>query len=147
MTVKAILRDKGDDIIAAAPGDTICDVAKVLGEKRIGALLVLDRERGGDPIAGIVSERDIVRAIAQEGAGVLDKPVTHIMTRHVKRCSPADTVERVMEMMTEGRFRHLPVVEDGRLCGFISIGDVVRRRIGEVEAEARDVREYVRMGM
>ena len=139
MTVKAILAGKGDEVISVGPDDSVGSVAKLLADRRIGAVLAMD----GGKIAGIVSERDIVRSLAAEGPDVLGKPARHIMTRNVKRCAPGDTVEHVMEMMTEGRFRHLPVCEGNDLVGFISIGDVVRRRIGEVEREAESVREYV----
>ena len=144
MTVSAILREKGSDVITVATGESIAGVARMLAKKRIGAVLV--KADDAKPYAGILSERDIVRGIAEEGPEVLDKPVTHLMTRAVKACAPEDTISRVMEMMTEGRFRHMPVVEGGALKGFVSIGDVVRRRIGEVEHEADAIREYVNAG-
>ena len=142
MTVSAILKEKGGDVIAIGSGETISAAAAMLAERRIGAVLVRE---GEGPIDGILSERDIVRALAEEGPAVLDKPVRHIMTRNVKRCAPGDTVEHVMGLMTEGRFRHLPVCDGDALVGFISIGDVVRRRIGEVEKESREMRDYVRL--
>ena len=144
MTVSAILREKAGDVFTVTAGDTIAEVAATLAAKRIGAVLV--KADDGKPYAGIVSERDIVRGIAGEGAGVLDKPVTHLMTRSVKACAPGDTIATVMAAMTDGRFRHMPVIEKGELIGFISIGDVVRRRIGEVEHEADAIREYVNAG-
>ena len=143
MTVAAILREKGGEIIDVAPDETVADAARLLGEKRIGAVLV---RRGGE-IAGILSERDIVRAAGAEGAEVFERPVSALMTRDVVRCSPSDTVERVMRVMTEGRFRHLPVVDGGRLVGVVSIGDVVRRRIEDAEREAESMREYVTAGV
>ena len=143
MTVNAILKDKGREVHSLAPTDRVRDAVATLSEKRIGALLVMHEQ---DRIAGILSERDIVRELAKRGSDVLDESVAAIMTSKVRSCSPSDTIARVMEMMTEGRFRHLPVLEDGTLVGFISIGDVVRRRIGEVEQEAADIRDYVAAG-
>ena len=143
MTVSAVLKDKGGAIVSVSPGQTIGEAAKLLAEKRIGAVLALGE---GGALEGILSERDIVRALAEEGPGVLDKPVRHIMTRHVKRCAASDTMERVMALMTEGRFRHMPVMDGDALIGVISIGDVVRRRLGEMEREAKDMRDYVRAG-
>ena len=142
MTVSAILKEKGDEIFSLSPGQSLSEAAEMLAEKRVGALLVLD----GDRMAGILSERDIVRALAAKGASVLESPVADTMTRKVRHCEPSDTVSRVMEIMTEGRFRHLPVMEGGDLVGFISIGDVVKRRIGEVQQEAESIREYVAAG-
>ena len=144
MTVSAILREKGSDVVAVSSGETVAEVAAMLAKKKIGAVLV--RADDGKPFAGIISERDIVRGIAAEGPEVLDKPVTHLMTRSVKTCAPGDTIAQVMEAMTNGRFRHMPVCENGSLVGFVSIGDVVRRRIGEVEHEAEAIREYVTAG-
>ena len=142
MTVSAILKEKGDEIFSLSPGQSLSEAAEMLAEKRVGALLVLD----GGRMAGILSERDIVRALAAKGASVLESPVADTMTRKVRHCEPSDTVSRVMEIMTEGRFRHLPVMEGGDLVGFISIGDVVKRRIGEVQQEAESIREYVAAG-
>ena len=139
MTVAAILRDKGGEIIEVRPEDSVADAARLLGEKRIGAVLV----RRDGRIEGILSERDIVRAAGADGAGVFERPVSSLMTKDVVRCSPSDSVERVMQLMTDGRFRHLPVMDGDRLVGVVSIGDVVRRRITEVEREADSVREYV----
>ena len=143
MTVAAILRDKGGEVITVEPDRTVADAARLLGERRIGAVLV---RRGEGGIEGILSERDIVRAAGAEGASVFERPASDLMTRDVVRCTSRDTVERVMRVMTDGRFRHLPVVDDGRLVGVVSIGDVVRRRIEEVEREARDIRDYVAAG-
>ena len=143
MTVKAILSEKGSDIFTLSPEQTISEAAETLTRRRIGALLVLN-SRGG--MEGILSERDIVRSVANEGASILEKPVSQIMTRKVRHCTPSDTISRVMQLMTEGRFRHLPVLDGDKLVGFISIGDVVRRRISEVEREAESIKEYVAAG-
>lgn len=140
MHVSAILKNKGATIITTRPGESVAAVAHVLHTNRIGAILVLD-DAGG--IAGILSERDIVRGLALHGAAILDRPVSTLMTVKVVSCSPADTVATVMSRMTEGRFRHMPVLEDGRLVGVISIGDVVKFRLAEYTHEVESLRDYV----
>lgn len=142
MTVAAILRDKGSDIISASPDASLLDVSNILGEKRIGAVMVLDES--GD-VAGIISERDVVRAISREGANALGQPVSVFMTREVVSCTGEDTIQVVMEKMTAGRFRHVPVIERGKLVGLISIGDVVKERIAQAEADAEQMRSYISM--
>jgi CBS domain-containing protein len=113
---------------------------KVLGERKIGAVLVMSKGR----IEGILSERDIVRVLAERGASVLDEPVSAVMTRKVVSCRQNDTVAAIMEMMTTGKFRHLPVVEEGRVVGLISIGDIVKWRVHEYETEQEALREYIK---
>lgn len=140
MTVAQILNAKGRAVVTAAPGDIVLAVAKVLSEKKIGAVVVVDAQ---GRIGGIVSERDIVRAIASGGAGALDKSVKEIMTSTVKTCAPRDTEAELMSLMTELRVRHLPVVEGGKLGGMISIGDVVKYRIEAIEREAEDMKSYI----
>lgn len=140
MTVKAILDSKGRDVATIAPDKTLAEAVGLLAERGIGALVVTSE---GGRIAGIVSERDIVRVIGRDGAAALEKPVSAVMTAQVKRCAEHHTVNEVMQLMTQGRFRHLPVEEDGRLAGIISIGDVVKRRIEEVEREAEEIRSYI----
>jgi CBS domain-containing protein len=140
MTVKAILQEKGREVITLGPDATIGAAAKVLAENRIGALVVT---KGGGRIAGILSERDVVRAVAAEGAAALDRPLSSAMTARVMTCGEHHTVHDVMEIMTRGRFRHLPVEEAGKLAGIVSIGDVVKRRIQEVEREAEDIKAYI----
>lgn len=140
MTVKAILDEKGRAVLTITPEATLGDAARLLSEKGIGALVVTS---GGDRIAGILSERDIVRAIGLKGGDALDMPVSSAMTAKVKVCSEQSTVNEVMETMTRGRFRHLPVETDGKLAGIISIGDVVKRRIEAVEREAEEIRSYI----
>jgi CBS domain-containing protein len=142
MTVAAILSGKGRDVAIVSVETSIEEAVQILAERRIGALVVADSAR---QILGIVSERDIVRALARSGAGGLEGTVATIMTSKVVTCSEIDTINHVMERMTEGRFRHLPVVEDGRLAGIISIGDVVKARIQQVEREADEMRAYIAM--
>ncbi len=141
MTVAAILGHKGRDVETTAPGVTLVEAATKLAKRKIGALVVVEETDG---IAGILSERDIVRAIAASGAGALGQTVDTVMTRKVVTCSDAETINEVMTRMTKGKFRHLPVADDdGRLAGIISIGDVVKARIEQVEREAEELRSYI----
>ncbi|MCJ2011321.1 CBS domain-containing protein [Methylobacterium sp. J-076] len=140
MTVARILADKGTAVATVSPDKTLGDVIHSLAEKRIGALVVAHAD---GTVAGIVSERDIMRALARLGASALDAPVGDHMTAHVTTCNRSATTEDVMELMTNGRFRHIPVCEGGRLVGIVSIGDVVARRIATVEAEHQALREYI----
>ena len=140
MLVKHILGEKGRDVIAIAADATLSEAARLLSRKRIGAIVVRD-EAGG--LAGILSERDVVRAVADESVAALARPVSAYMTRTVATCSEQDSIEDLMEMMTIGRFRHVPVLEDGRIAGMISIGDVVKTRIAETVQEAASLREYI----
>ena len=133
MNVMQILKLKGSAAVATVrPAAPVSEAAAILAEKRYGALVV---SRDGHEIAGIISERDIVRALSEEAGGCLVMPVEALMTREVETCTPAETSNSVLERMTEGRFRHLPVVEDGRMVGLLSIGDVVKARIAEIEME------------
>lgn len=143
MTVKAILDEKGRDVATMSPGKNLLDAAELLGEKRIGAVVVTDAL---GKILGILSERDIVKFLAVDGQDALEMAVDDAMTRKVKTCTEANTVNEVMEIMTAGRFRHLPVEVDGKLGGIISIGDVVKRRIEDVEREADEIRNYIAAG-
>jgi CBS domain-containing protein len=143
MTVAAILKEKTGGVISVKPGDSIESVCQLLADKGIGAVLVL-RPDGG--IAGILSERDIVRGLAMIGTDLLQQSADTIMTRNVMVCSSHDTVQDVMHLMTKRRIRHLPVVDNGRLIGMISIGDVVKRRIAETEMEAEALRQYIATG-
>ncbi|MCX5516138.1 inosine-5-monophosphate dehydrogenase [Kaistia algarum] len=142
MTVAAILSSKGRDVMTVEVDTSIREAVHILAERRIGAIVVADSFRR---ILGIVSERDIVRALSRSGVEVLDGSVSSIMTVKVVTCSEIDTINHVMERMTEGRFRHLPVVEEGRLAGIVSIGDVVKARIQQVEQEAEEMRTYIAM--
>jgi CBS domain-containing protein len=142
MTVGHILSQKGSAVVTAKPVDTVHAVGKVLSTHRVGAVIVLD----GEAIAGIVSERDIVRAIAERGEQALQLPVAEIMTRKLEVCSPSDTVLALMNQMTDRRIRHVPVVVDGKLAGIVSIGDVVKQRIAEAEYEAAEMKRYIAAG-
>ena len=140
MTVAAILKHKGARVETTRPNATVQQVCDQLSAKRIGAAVVLGN--GGD-VVGVVSERDIVQALAKHGPSALGRPVDQIMTRDVVTCTLTDTSEALMETMTVGRFRHLPVVEGGKLIGIISIGDVVKRRIEDSELERHAMRDYI----
>ena len=140
MTVKAILAEKGHDVFTLGPGEKLSEAVRVLAEHRIGALVVTNGDR---QIAGILSERDIVRIIARDGADALQSEVRNAMTSKVSICNENSTVHDVMEIMTRGRFRHLPVEKDGLLDGIISIGDVVKRRIEMAEREAEEIKQYI----
>jgi CBS domain-containing protein len=140
MTVRAILDTKGHQVQSVEPGAKLVDAIKILSERRIGAALVLSQGR----IEGILSERDIVRVLGERGASVLEEPVSSVMTSKVVSCREKDTVSEIMETMTNGKFRHLPVVEDDRVVGLISIGDVVKWRVGEYEREQEALREYIK---
>jgi CBS domain-containing protein len=140
MTVKAILQSKGHDVLTIGPDQTLDDAIRLLAEHRIGALVITNGDR---KIAGILSERDIVRVIAKEGAGALSQAVRNAMTAKVRSCNESMNVNEVMEIMTRGRFRHLPVEKNGQLDGIISIGDVVKRRIEDVEREAEEIKQYI----
>lgn len=140
MTVANILKQKGSAIITASPKDTVQAIVDLLAKHRIGAVVVVDAQGG---IAGIVSERDVVRAMAGNSASVTAKPAADIMTAKVQTCSPADTEADLMALMTEHRVRHLPVVSDGSLIGMISIGDVVKNRMQMMELEAEQMKTYI----
>jgi len=140
MLVNRILSIKGSNVVSIAPDRTLGEAAKLLSEKRIGALLVCDE---GQPVLGIVSERDIVRAISAQGAQALSEPVSRFMTENVVTCTTKTQINDVMEIMTREKFRHVPVVENGSLLGIVSIGDVVKLRLEEIEAEAQAIKEYI----
>ncbi len=142
MTVAHILGDKGREIISTQPHRTLDEAAKLLVEKRIGAVLVLDDDGA---LLGILSERDIIRAIGQGGSAALAKPVSGYMTAKVVTCTSETRVNEVMQIMTAGRFRHVPVLDGTRVSGIVSIGDVVKRRVAEMEAESSAMRDYISM--
>ncbi|MFZ5668738.1 MAG: CBS domain-containing protein [Pseudomonadota bacterium] len=142
MLVSQILKDKGDLVFTAGPGDTIGGVAALLHSRRVGAMVVVD----GDKVVGIVSERDIVRMVAEEGAAALNRPVEVCMTRDVVFATPGETVDSLLGRMTDRKIRHLPVMREGRLAGIISIGDLVKHKISEVEAEADGLKAYIAAG-
>jgi CBS domain-containing protein len=143
MNVAAILKAKGRAVATCLPTTTLQDVARMLAEKRIGAVVVVDEK--GD-VAGILSERDMVRAIAARGAQCLPETASEIMTKGVITCTPDDVLGHIMSTMTTGRFRHVPVVEGGKLVGIVSIGDAVKHHIAEVELEASSLKSYVLAG-
>jgi CBS domain-containing protein len=140
MTVRAILDSKGHDVLSVDADARLSAAIKLLADRRIGAVLVMNQGR----LEGILSERDIVRVLGERGARVLDEPVGAVMTRKVVSCRESDTVAGIMEMMTIGKFRHLPVVEDGKVVGLISIGDIVKRRVQEFENEQEALRDYIK---
>jgi CBS domain-containing protein len=140
MNVEAILRAKGSNVATIRPDATVAAAVRELKTRGIGALLVSE---DGRRVAGILSERDIVHALAERGAALLAMPVEQLMTRKVITCVPEDTVSELMARMTQHRFRHLPVVKDGTLIGIVSIGDLVKNRIEEVEFEADSLRSFI----
>jgi CBS domain-containing protein len=141
LTVQAILATKGSTVFTVEPTASVAYVAKFLSDHGIGALVVT----GADGrTVGIISERDIVWALSARGAAVLESPVSEIMTRKVVTCARHDKIVDVMQRMTDGKFRHLPVMEEGKLVGIVSIGDVVKSRIEQVEKESHELREYIR---
>jgi CBS domain-containing protein len=140
MTVSVILAGKGREVVTIEPGASLAAAVRLLAEKRIGAALVLGADRR---IAGIISERDVVRELAEGGAAALDLPVSRTMTRKVETCNESDTVSSIMERMTAGKFRHMPVVDQGRLVGVVSIGDIVKHRLHEMERESVAMRDYI----
>src|SRR3954465_5971758 len=129
MTVRSILNTKGHQVMSVEPDAKLSAAIKLLGERKIGAVLVMNQAR----LEGILSERDIVRVLGERGAAVRGGPVSAVMPRKVISCRQSDTVAAIMEMMTLGKFRHLPVVEDGKVVGLISIGDIVKWRVREFE--------------
>ncbi len=140
MTVRQVLSGKGADVVTIAPDKTLAQAAKLLADKRIGAVVVSSDEKA---VAGILSERDIIRALARNGAAALDQKVADSMTRDVVTCSMQADADHLMRLMTDGKFRHVPVVEDGVLVGIVSIGDVVNRRLSDIEAEQQALKQYI----
>jgi len=140
MNVAAILRLKGRAVTTAKPTTTLFEIATKLSNKRIGAIVIVGPN---GRVAGIVSERDIIRAVSVEGSDALKRPASETMIRDVVTCEEEDTVDQVMAMMTSQRFRHLPVMKDGALVGIVSIGDVVKHHVADVTMEAIAMREYI----
>jgi CBS domain-containing protein len=143
MLIAQILAAKGGDVVTTRPDATVAEVASLLKAKRIGAVVVTDPAGN---LSGILSERDLARGLADHGAKLLDMRVSQLMTVEVVTCSPDDGIGQLMQTMTERRFRHLPVVEDGRMIGIISIGDVVKHRLQELEAETNLLHDYIAGG-
>lgn len=148
MNVATILKAKGGDVATTRSTTTVETVARQLAERRIGAIIVIghDGPHHRGHVLGIISERDIIRGIAARGQSCLAEPVSNLMTRDVISCSPSDTLEIVMGKMTAGRFRHMPVLDNGALAGIVSIGDIVKHHIAEVEMEATALKTYLVSG-
>jgi CBS domain-containing protein len=140
MIVKNILAGKRGNVVTIEPTADLAAAAKLLAGRRIGAVVILGADQR---IVGILSERDIVRALAEHGPAALNKPVSQVMTRDVQTCSEDDTIESLMGRMTTGKFRHIPVVQQGKLIGIVSIGDVVNSRVEEIDHEAKALRDYI----
>lgn len=139
-SVSAVLNHKGCDVITTSPHQSVAAVVKVLMANRIGAVPVVD---GDGSLLGMISERDIIRGISEHAEAVLDLPAERLMTREVATCAPEDQLVGIMHVMTTQRVRHLPVIENGALCGIISIGDVVKQRLDELEFETGELRRYI----
>ena len=140
MAVSDILSTKGRDVVTAERKSTIKTVADLLASKKIGAIIIVDSD---EQVCGIVSERDVVREVSKKGADALDKPVSSCMTKDVVSCHDDESIDSLMEKMTKGKFRHIPVINKGKLAGIISIGDVVKRKIELAEQEAEDMKRYI----
>ena len=140
MTVRGILDTKGHQVVSVSLDAKVSAAVKILSQKRIGAVLVMN----GSKIEGILSERDVVRVLGEQGAVALDEPVKSVMTAKVITCRERDAVSHIMEKMTSGKFRHLPVVENDRVVGLISIGDVVKWRVAEFEREQEALHDYIK---
>jgi CBS domain-containing protein len=140
MNVSSILAAKGGDVITIEPTATLAAAVDLLTKHRIGAAVILG---AGGRVAGILSERDIVHALAARGSAALDEPLSQSMTREVMTCEPDAPITSIMECITNGKFRHMPVVEGGRLAGIVSIGDIVKQRLGEMEQESEAMRDYI----
>jgi CBS domain-containing protein len=140
MTVSIILASKGREVVTIAPSASLASAVGLLVEKRIGAVLILGADRR---VVGILSERDVVRALAERGAGALEEPVSQTMTRKVSTCNENESVFNIMERMTDGKSRHVPVVDQGQLVGIVSVGDVVKHRLNEMERESTAMHDYI----
>ena len=142
MRIQDVLRNKGNAVATINPDTTVTELLAGLAERNIGAMVVL----GSSGIEGMVSERDVVRQLHASGAGVLEWPVSKIMTSVIATCGRGDSVDSISALMTENRVRHVPVLEDGKLVGIVSIGDVVKTRIDELEAEHAQLQSYITQG-
>jgi len=142
MNVEQLLSGKGREVISVQPHRTLAEAIRTLSERRIGALVVMGADGA---LVGILSERDIIRALGEQGGAALESAVSRSMTSKVVTCRPQTSVDELMEIMTMGRFRHVPVVENGRVAGLVSIGDVVKHRVAAIEAESQAMRDYIAM--
>jgi len=140
MTVRTILSDKGSNVTTTEPAATLESGIKILAEREIGALVVLDAQQR---VIGVLSERDVVRALAERGASALTEPLARVMTSKVSTCTQSETVNSIMEQMTAGKFRHVPVVEQERLVGIVSIGDVVKHTLMGMKLESEALHDYI----
>jgi len=140
MIVAGILRSKGHEVHSIDAAATVDAAIRALDSHGVGALVV---SADVEPLSGVIFERDIVRGLAQQGASLLSRPVADVMTREVTTCAPTDSIDTVMAIMTGRRQRHIPVVDDGRLCGIVSVGDVVKARLDDLELEARMLHDYI----
>ena len=140
MTVRDILDRKGGDVHTLSADETLLNAVQALADHKVGALVVSNADKA---ILGILSERDIVRAISRVGPACLEDRVDSVMTRAVRTCVETTTISELMSEMTDGRFRHMPVERDGKLIGIVSIGDVVKKRIADIEREAEDIKAYI----
>jgi CBS domain-containing protein len=140
MRIRDVLRTKGDDVATVSPEATVAALLDRLAERRVGAMVVQNADQS---LVGIVSERDVVRALHADGAALLDLPVARIMTAEVTTCAPTDSIEHVMRLMTEQRVRHVPVLAHGRLAGIVSIGDVVKSRIDDLQSTTKHLESYI----
>ena len=142
MNVAQLLGDKGNEVVTVQPHRTLAEAARLLSERRIGSVVVTGADGA---ILGILSERDIIRMLGESGAAALETPVSRAMTAKVVTCRAQTSIDELMEIMTSGRFRHVPIVENGRLAGIVSIGDVVKYRVAEIERESQAMRDYIAM--
>ena len=140
MNVDQVIKKKGRDVATIAPKQPVSDAVKALAERNIGALIVINDQ---EELVGIISERDVIRCLAGRGNRMLKREIQEIMSRGVVTCGLNDTISHVMKIMTDRRMRHLPVLQDGRLVGMISIGDLVKHRVAEIEFETRFINDYV----
>jgi len=140
MLVRQILSSKGGKIVSIGPSVRIVDISVLMNKERVGAIVVLDAD---ERIVGIVSERDVTRGLAEHGAKLLDMRADQIMTRDVITCSPDDGIDKLMRKMTTGRFRHLPVMDRAKMVGIVSIGDIVKHRLEELENESSLLQDYI----
>lgn len=143
MTVQSILDGKGGGVISVSPEESVTSLVKVLSDARVGAAIVMD---DSGRLVGIVSERDVVRVLGKQGLSAMELKVSEVMTAKVKTCTPEDSIDTLMARMTAGRFRHMPVLSDGRVVGVVSIGDVVKRRLNDLEFEAEQLKQYITTG-
>ena len=143
MRISDLLRRKGTVVISVRPEQTVTELIDLLAEHRVGALVV---SADGTSLAGIVSERDVVRRLQHSGAALLEAPISDIMTTQVRTCPPDTELDELMRVMTDGRFRHVPVVDDGRLVGIVSIGDVVKHKMSQLQFERDQLDSYVAQG-